>query len=140
MLITDLCVCMCVYAIMLIFVCVLCCYVYSVKSAWELAFIATQNPNSNKVFLSSYLCFAAVLVCVQIHFIFTDKARNVCILQCQKPLLRCLILMKRAEKVLFQSFSNVSSFTSALFYYHLLLPFVLHQTGAKDNAICILDK
>jgi hypothetical protein len=52
MLITALYVCMCVYAIMLIFVCVLCCYVYSVKSSSELGFIVTQKSNSNTVFLS----------------------------------------------------------------------------------------
>ena len=121
MLVTNLCVCMCVYSIMLIFVCVLSCYVYSVKSSRELGFIVTQNPNSNKVFLSSYLCFAAVLVCVQIHFIFTDKARNVCILQCQKPLLRCLILMKRAEKVSFQSFLKCVIFHVRA----MLLPFII---------------
>jgi hypothetical protein len=43
---------MCVYPIMLMFVCILCYYVYSVKSSWELVFIVIQKPNSNKVFLS----------------------------------------------------------------------------------------
>ena len=43
---------MCVYVIMLIFLCILCYYVYSVKSFWELVFIVIQKPNSNKVFLS----------------------------------------------------------------------------------------
>ena len=33
-------------------VCILCFYVYSVKSSWELVFIVIQKPNSNKVFLS----------------------------------------------------------------------------------------
>ena len=37
---------------MLIFVCVLSSYVYSVKSSRELGFIVTQKTNSNKVFLS----------------------------------------------------------------------------------------
>jgi hypothetical protein len=36
---------MCVYVIMLIFVCILCYYVYSVKSSWELVFIVIQKPN-----------------------------------------------------------------------------------------------
>ena len=48
---------MCVYTIMLIFVCILCYYVYSVKSSLELVFIVMQKPNSNKVFLS-YLILA----------------------------------------------------------------------------------
>ena len=43
---------MCVYVIMLIFVCILCYYVYSVKSSRKLVFIVIQKPNSNKVFLS----------------------------------------------------------------------------------------
>jgi hypothetical protein len=43
---------MCVYVIMLIFVCILCYYVYSVKSSREPVFIVIQKPNSNKVFLS----------------------------------------------------------------------------------------
>ena len=62
---------MCVYVIMLIFVCFLCYYVYSVKSSWELVFIVIQKPNSNKVFLSylilsylilSYLILAEVVI------------------------------------------------------------------------------
>ena len=34
---------MCVYVIMLICVCILCYYVYSVKSSWELVFIVYKN-------------------------------------------------------------------------------------------------
>jgi hypothetical protein len=41
----------------LIFVCILCYYVYSVKSSWELVFIVMQKPNSNKVFLFLFLPF-----------------------------------------------------------------------------------
>ena len=48
---------MCVYVIMLIFVCILCYYIYSVKSSWELVFIIIQKPNSNKVFLSYLMNF-----------------------------------------------------------------------------------
>jgi hypothetical protein len=52
---------MCVYVIMLIFVCFLCYYVYSVKSSWELVFIVIQKPNSNKVFLS-YLILSYLIL------------------------------------------------------------------------------
>ena len=34
---------MCVYAIMLIFVCILCYYVYSIKSSWELCLLLYKN-------------------------------------------------------------------------------------------------
>jgi hypothetical protein len=61
---------MCVYVIMLIFVCFLCYYVYSVKSSWELVFIVIQKPNSNKVFLSylilSYLSRGGYIL--NLHF------------------------------------------------------------------------
>ena len=52
---------MCVYVIMLIFVCILCYYVYSVKSSRELVFIVIQKPNSNKVFLS-YLILSYLIL------------------------------------------------------------------------------
>jgi hypothetical protein len=48
-------------SIMLIFVCILCYYVYLVKSSWELVFIVIQKPNSNKVFLSYLILFLSHL-------------------------------------------------------------------------------
>ena len=75
---------MCVYVIMLIFVCILCYYVYSVKTpetlclllyknswdlvfivyknSWDLVFIVIQKPNSNKVFLSYLILSTAFIV------------------------------------------------------------------------------
>jgi hypothetical protein len=55
------CFYMCVYVIMLIFVCILCYHVYSVKSSRELVFIVIQKSNSNKVFLS-YLILSYLTV------------------------------------------------------------------------------
>jgi hypothetical protein len=63
---------MCVYAIMLIFVCILCYYVYSVKSSRELVFIVIQKPNSNKVFLS-YLILSYLILWVAKKFTTPDK-------------------------------------------------------------------
>ena len=54
---------MCVYVIMLICVCILCYYVYSVKSSRELVFIVIQKPNSNKVFLS----YLILILCSGVH-------------------------------------------------------------------------
>ena len=52
---------MCVYVIMLIFLCILCYYVYSVKSSQELVFIVIQKPNSNKVFFFFFSCGTVAL-------------------------------------------------------------------------------
>jgi hypothetical protein len=55
----------CVYAIMLIFVCILGYYVYSVKSSRELVFIVILKPNSNKVFLSYLILIQIMARCIQ---------------------------------------------------------------------------
>ena len=54
-----------VYAIMLIFVCILCYYVYSVKSSRKLVFIVIQKPNSNKVFLSYLILITLMARCTR---------------------------------------------------------------------------
>ena len=73
---------MCVYAIMLICVCILCYYVYSVKSSRELVFIVYKNRIQIKfsylILFLSYVVVSIVLCCVFELFFFV-----LCALCCQ---------------------------------------------------------